>query len=72
MTLSNWIELILLPCVITGGILFVRHVRRKLYNKDGFGGVITERGRPPRRIKLDSQEEYERLLKIRERKESGK
>ena len=64
MTLSNWLELIPLAVILTAGVLLFRYFKQKLHSMDGFEGILTERGKPPRRIKMEAQEEYKRLLEL--------
>ena len=61
MALSNWIELAIMVAITIAGILLRRYLKRKLYRMDGFEGIITERGKPPRRNRQDFLEESAQL-----------
>ena len=67
MTLSNWIELALLAVIIAAGSVLYVYFKRKLYDMDGFEGIVIERGKSPRRLKLDAKDECEKLEELLKR-----
>ena len=62
MSLINWIGIALMAVILVAGLLLWRGLRRRFERMDGFEGVITERGKPPRRVKdIDWEAEINRL-----------
>jgi len=61
MASRNWIELAALLLIIAIGLILWRVCARKLKQHDGFGGIVEEKGRPPMRRRMDTQEEIEHL-----------
>jgi len=58
---SNWIELSSLLLIIAGGLILWRVCKRKLKREGSIEGIITERGKLPRRQPMELEEEI-RLL----------
>ena len=50
MTLSNWIGIIIMVAILITGISVYFRFKRKFEKMDGFEGIITERGKHPRRV----------------------
>jgi len=61
MATSNWIELAVLLLGITAGLILWRACKRRLKREGGIEGIITERGKPPRRQPMDVEEEIAQL-----------
>jgi hypothetical protein len=59
--LINWIELAVLLAIIATGIIVWRVCKRKLKQKSGIVGIITERGKLPPRQPQDLDEEIAQL-----------
>jgi len=59
--MSNWIELAALVLIIVVGIILWRVCKRRLDRQGSVEGVITERGKRPRRRPLDVEEEIRQL-----------
>ena len=50
MSLSNWLGIALMAVILIVGISLYLYYRHKFRNLEGFEGIITERGKPLRRI----------------------
>ncbi|MCL2106592.1 MAG: hypothetical protein FWH26_06010 [Oscillospiraceae bacterium] len=61
MVLSNWIELAALVLGIAIGLILWQVCKRRLKQEGGFEGIVTERGKLPKRRPLDVEEEIKQL-----------
>ena len=64
MALSNWLELAGLLLGITAGVFLWRICKARLKREGGIEGIVTERGKPPRRRQLDVEEEIKQLKSV--------
>ena len=63
MTLSNWIGIAVAVVIVIIGTALLVHFRKKFKSMDGFEGVITERGKRPRREDFNWMREEEKSFK---------
>jgi len=64
MAFRNWIELAALLLIAAAGVTIWLVCRAKLKRLEGFEGVIKEKNMPPRRRKMDVEEEIEYLERL--------
>ena len=64
MALSNWIELAALLLIIAAGVTIWLVCRARLKRHEGFDGVVTEKNQPPKRHKMDVEEEIAYLEQL--------
>ena len=68
MDLSNWLELAALLLGIITGVSLWRICRAKLKREGGIEGIVTERGKPPRRQQMDIEDEIKQLKSVLRKK----